>query len=329
MPINFECHSCGNSLRAVEEMAGRKAKCPECNALLVVPSPIPPVGEQALGLAQRPQRNEALSNADMQAVLLSAQRLADIIFESMKIARDSKNQKTKISRLDLAKEKLEELKRLAVLYPRLQLSNLEKFETSLSQLDFECQDVEHAKAAKESVGLKNSDGRQHEFWAEKVRRLKRQGDSEEAICEAGKNIPYPGAFREIAVAIRKDIRARRKQKVEAKNLLLKLYRWAVIEDFFGQVNWSEIINERILHSTARSSVKGIKTTYQIIGYDNLAILNKTDVKWLVEEFGEPDCHSTAKDANPDLWHRAVEAFQAAAQRDEQHFWRSHGFDGPP
>lgn len=329
MPIHFVCDSCGKKLRAVEEMAGQKAKCPQCNTLLLVPSPIARPLAPAPGLAEQPQQNGGYPNADIQVVLLCAQRLADVIYESMKIARDSRNPETKISRLAVAKQKLEEIKRLAVQHPRLELPNLEKIETSLAQMDFACQEVGHPKTAEESVGLESSDARQDEFWAEKVRRLKSEGYSEDVIREASKSIPFPAAFREIAIAIRKDIRAKRKQKVEARDLLLKLYQWAVIENFFTHVNWSNIINERILHSTARSCVKGLNTPYQMIGYEKLALLNKTDVKWLVGAFGEPGCHSTAKDENPDLWQRAVEAFQAAAQRDEQHFWRSQGFAGPP
>lgn len=168
-----------------------------------------------------------------------------------------------------------------------------------------------------------------EFWADKVQRLKKEGASDEVIRESGKNIPYPAAFREIAIAIRKDIRARRKENVSAKDLLRKLYKWAVIENFFVDIQWNKIVTERILHSTARSCIKGIKAPYTSIGYENLGLLNKTDLTWLLEAFGEPETHATAQDANGELWQKAVETFRAAEQRDEQHFWRSHGFDGPP
>ena len=168
-----------------------------------------------------------------------------------------------------------------------------------------------------------------EFWADKVKRLKAQGLSNEVIRESRKNIPYPAAFREIAIAVRKDIRARRKEGRDTKDLLCKLYKWAVTENLFMDLEWSKIVTERILHSTARSCIKGLKAPYDIIGYQNLALLNKTDVKWLVEAFGEPARHSTAREANPELWQRAVNAFREAEGKDEQHFWRSHGFDGPP
>ena len=147
--------------------------------------------------------------------------------------------------------------------------------------------------------------------------------------ESGKNIPYPAAFREIAIAIRKDIRARRKVKNSANDLLRELYKWAVIENFFTGIDWYSILTKQVLHSTALSCVKGIKTPYLKIGYKNLGLLNKTDLKWLVEAFGEPDIHATAKDVNEELWQEAVETFRVEEQRDERDYWRSHGFDGPP
>ena len=169
---------------------------------------------------------------------------------------------------------------------------------------------------------------QEESPRDKLRRLKREECSGDVIRAYRARVPLPVAFRRIAIAIRTDIRARRKEKVDATDLLSKLYQWAVIENFFEHVEWGKIVDERILHPTTRPFIKRLKAPYDTIGYANLALLKKTDVKWLVEAFGEPETHSTARDANLELWQEAVEAFRAAAVRDEQKFWRSRGFDPP-
>jgi phage FluMu protein Com len=39
MPIEFRCTQCNRLLRTPDESAGRQAACPECGALLTVPSP--------------------------------------------------------------------------------------------------------------------------------------------------------------------------------------------------------------------------------------------------------------------------------------------------
>ena len=40
MPITFNC-PCGKMLRVPDENAGRRAKCPACNAVVAVPKPEP------------------------------------------------------------------------------------------------------------------------------------------------------------------------------------------------------------------------------------------------------------------------------------------------
>ena len=163
--------------------------------------------------------------------------------------------------------------------------------------------------------------KQDEFWADKVQRLKKQGLSEEVIREARKHIPYPAAFKEIAIAIRRDIRTKRKEGTDTKSLLRKLHKWAVIENFVNHVDWGWIISDRIIHSTSHSSIQGIKSPYKTVGYKELGLLRTTDIKWLIETFGEPNEHKNAKEANPELWDQAVEKFRLAREKDEQRLQR--------
>ena len=37
MAIQFECRSCGRALRARDEFAGKRAECPSCGAVSLVP----------------------------------------------------------------------------------------------------------------------------------------------------------------------------------------------------------------------------------------------------------------------------------------------------
>jgi len=166
-----------------------------------------------------------------------------------------------------------------------------------------------------------NNSKQDEFWADKVQRLKKQGLSEEVIKESSKRIPYPASFKEIAIAIRKDIRAKRKEGADTKILLSELHKWAVIENFFNHVDWGWITSDRTIHSTARSSIQGIKAPYKTVGYKELGLLKKTDIKWLIEAFGEPEQHTNAKEANPELYEQAIEKFRVAREKDEQEWQR--------
>jgi hypothetical protein len=153
-----------------------------------------------------------------------------------------------------------------------------------------------------------------EFWADKVQRLKKTGRSAELIEECRKNIPYPAAFEEIAVALRKNIRTTRKDGGDTSSLLSELHRWAVVEGFFSRLPWTGVMSERLLHSTARSCIVGLATDYDSIGYEHLRMLKVTDVRWLIEAFGEPKQHRTAREANPELWDRARLAFATVSHQ---------------
>lgn len=46
MPIDFKCTQCGKLLRTPDDTAGKKAKCPDCGAVLTIPAAagVPPLG---------------------------------------------------------------------------------------------------------------------------------------------------------------------------------------------------------------------------------------------------------------------------------------------
>ncbi len=59
MPIEFRCTQCQRLLRTADDTAGRQAKCPECGAILTIPTPSapatpPPAGPAAPGEAVPP-----------------------------------------------------------------------------------------------------------------------------------------------------------------------------------------------------------------------------------------------------------------------------------
>lgn len=54
MPVQFSCPSCGKSLKAKEEMAGRMAKCPYCQAQVQVPEAVAPAEEVPVAAEEMP-----------------------------------------------------------------------------------------------------------------------------------------------------------------------------------------------------------------------------------------------------------------------------------
>src|SRR5436853_584698 len=46
MPIQFSCPACGKRYKVADELAGRRAKCKQCQAVMEIPLPEPPPAEE-------------------------------------------------------------------------------------------------------------------------------------------------------------------------------------------------------------------------------------------------------------------------------------------
>ena len=155
-----------------------------------------------------------------------------------------------------------------------------------------------------------------EFWGDTVRRLKRAGKNAEIVAVTKQNLPLPGTFNELAVALRKQIRARRKERKRYNDLLRQLYHAAVWENFFGDINPLCLKEQGTSCKVVGQFIPRIKCDFKLIGYEHLDILGVNDVKWIVEAWGEPKNHAPARQINQKLHEQVVARFKQE-QEDEQ------------
>ena len=154
------------------------------------------------------------------------------------------------------------------------------------------------------------------FWADHIKTLK---DNPEARLTVAQDYqPLPAAFREAAIALRALIRERRKSKREYKDFLLGLYRTAATENFLLGTPYLEGIGPgfNIAADIPRDVWQQLELPYEEIGYEKLELLNKTDVKWLVEAWGEPSTHQIAQQFHKALWKDAVQKYRANLRKEE-------------
>ena len=171
--------------------------------------------------------------------------------------------------------------------------------------------------------------REFAAWADKVDSLKRAGKFAEAVRLCRKHYPFPYAFTNAAIAIRRQISEHRKEKSDWTHLLEQLYHNAVCEDFFSSIKWADVIDNNLASSTAALFTERISAPYQNIGYERLRQLNQTDRKWLVEAWGEPSAHATPRGSNDGVFAEAVQRFKLAAKESSDELFGSHGLERPP
>lgn len=266
---------------------------------------------------------EEYSRNEMDVIRGQAKRVLDIINESVSIAKKTKNNETRISRLELANEKLKILKEYLDKYAFLSITNdgLNKLQESIDevhdQLDSpeirndyltnkwpnEVEDVDDPDTYSSIFWQKHiTDLKKGEFWADKIKNFKSQ--PEERLGIAIENLPLPGAFHEAAIAIRTIIREKRKNKHDYQDQLRQLYWLAAVNSFY--IPYAKVLKEpgfNVMAIIPKSEIKKFIISYENLGYEKLNLFNKTDIKWLKEQWGEPNNHSTLNEIYSDLWEK--------------------------
>lgn len=144
--------------------------------------------------------------------------------------------------------------------------------------------------------------RSGEFWADKIKHL--HGEPLERLKLAIENLPLPAAFREAAIATRFLIRQCRKLNEPYEDQLTLLYWLAAIDSF--SIPYSEKLQmpgSNVMEIVPGAELKGLPFTYSELGYNNLKLLTKTDIKWLVEKWAEPNSHSTLNILHHEVWEK--------------------------
>lgn len=164
-----------------------------------------------------------------------------------------------------------------------------------------------------------------EFWADRIKQLR--GEPVKRLTVALENMPLPASFREAAIATRVLIRNKRKQKASYDEELALLYWLAAINSF--SIPYSEVLKEpgyNVIESIPGKKLKGLPFSYKSLGYEKLALLNKTDIKWLTESWGKPDKHTTLHQMHNDVWVEYELKLKGKRKQREQEFFNSIGMD---
>jgi len=157
-----------------------------------------------------------------------------------------------------------------------------------------------------------------EFWTDRIKKLR--GEPVKRLALAIENLPLPASFREGAIAIRALIREKRKSKEIYEDELALLYWLSALNSF--SIPYSEVLKEpgyNVMESIPGSKLKSIPFSYRDLGYEKLELLNKTDVKWLIEAWGEPECHSTLHKMHIDLWKEYENKLHVKRKKHDEKF----------
>lgn len=158
------------------------------------------------------------------------------------------------------------------------------------------------------------------FWADRIKQYR--DEPGKRMQMAMNNLPLPGAFREAAIALRAMIRTKRKTKEPYEDELGLLYWLAAIESFM--LPYADKLKEpgyNVIEAIPGKRLRTLPIDYQQLGYEKLKLLNKTDVKWIIQASGEPQQHQTLNKIHRTLWDEYESKLILARQAKNEKFKR--------
>ena len=133
---------------------------------------------------RKPQKviEHEFSQRDIDIVAQSAFRIAEVLNESLKISKESNNIDTKTSRLDVAKQKLQEAKDISEKYPFIKLEKLDEVEKEIVSIENELESFKSSVIIPEDFSKHGEvDGKHYTGYVECVKQLKKEKRHSEAI----------------------------------------------------------------------------------------------------------------------------------------------------
>ena len=183
--------------------------------------------------------------------------------------------------------------------------------------------------------------RKHRWWDEKIHKKQLQAGSEESSAWLVPFIPNEtilleeirpvreGGVGDIQFAtknLRITIRERCRQKQRYDEELKALYGLAILQDFIKGLVFAGYHAYSLGKHVDIRDLARVTTDFNVIGYECLDSLSKTDVKWLVASHGEPQGHHSVHSLYPAIRKDAISRFCWAEIRKRNQ--SSKHFGGP-
>ncbi len=139
-------------------------------------------------------------------------------------------------------------------------------------------------------------------WQSRVNAAKKSGNLDLAYQICVDNYPLWGAYNQACIILRSRLKSMQLSRAESETLLRELYRSAVIAELLHDK--SDGAEHRTLNQLKQlplASLAEKEFDYAEIGYAQLRLIRKSDVKLLQNHWGRPDSHQLPRQALPELW----------------------------
>jgi len=139
-------------------------------------------------------------------------------------------------------------------------------------------------------------------WLARSRESLAKGEFVNALQQCHSALPQMGAFRQCCMVLRAQIRELKKKRQSYDDALEQLYRIAALADFFhGKTPNMKALPPSAIKQINFSRWEALRCPYAELGFKHLSLLTKTDAKWLVQQWGEPEEHAHMRELHLNQW----------------------------
>lgn len=143
-------------------------------------------------------------------------------------------------------------------------------------------------------------------WADQVAQLKKSGNYPDALRICQQTYPLWSAYQQATIIYRAMIKNRQKDKADFTAELAALYHTACIGAFLhDRVKDLPELPIQSLKQLNMNSISSLDMPYREIGYLELRLIKKTDIKLLTDAWGKPDSHQSPRRFHSDRWNEIV------------------------
>lgn len=139
-------------------------------------------------------------------------------------------------------------------------------------------------------------------WQARVNAAKKSGNLDLAYQICVDNYPLWGAYNQACIILRSRLKSVKLSRAERETLLGELYRCAVVAELMHDKSYGA--EHRTLNQLKQMPLTMLaeqEFDYSAIGYAELRLIRKSDVKLLQTHWGRPETHQLPRQAVPDLW----------------------------
>jgi hypothetical protein len=143
-----------------------------------------------------------------------------------------------------------------------------------------------------------------ESWQERIAELKKQDRFDEALQICRQEYPLWSAYQQASLIHRARIKQLSQANRDISDELASLYQLAAEASFLhDRVRGLPNISLAQLKLLDLAWISDLEMPYQQIGYTELRLIKKTDIKLLLEKWGRPQAHRRPRELHPDAWQR--------------------------